>query len=299
MKKLVFKIEHHGNCLYIPYYDTKYYIFNNLDVVIFEKYHSYFSNENKDKTYKTKISDEEFKNIEELAEKTIKTDKEVLALDGETWGFKYYKNNKLYWKRNLSHIYGITALEKITQILISLKRETILKERLELYIPKIEDYWYEQEILSDLNTMKYNAGYDVSYEGYDYNTGCINFPKEKWEETYNKRIEENRFFAYLKVIPSDYYIGYCNYQYNKETNRYECGIVIEYNYRRRGFAKEGLKLLINHAKENGIEELYNTFELDRTDALELFKSLGFKIVEETNINKFNKKVKAVIIKLEL
>lgn len=35
--------------------------------------------------------------------------------------------------------------------------------------------------------MSYNKGYDVSYYGYHYDTGCIDFPKEKWEETYNKK----------------------------------------------------------------------------------------------------------------
>lgn len=53
---------------------------------------------------------------------------------------------------------------------------------LSLYIPKIEDYWYEEKLQSDPATMSYNAGYDVSYFGYHYDNGCIEFPKEKWEE---------------------------------------------------------------------------------------------------------------------
>lgn len=48
-----------------------------------------------------------------------------------------------------------------------------------LYIPKVEDYWYEEKLQSDPNTMSYNAGYDVSYYEYHYDTGCIDFPKEK------------------------------------------------------------------------------------------------------------------------
>ena len=46
--------------------------------------------------------------------------------------------------------------------------------RLELYIPKIEDYWYEEKIQSDPKTMSYNAGWDVSYvEGsLDINGDC-------------------------------------------------------------------------------------------------------------------------------
>ena len=166
---------------------------------------------------------------------------------------------------------------------------------LQLYIPKLEDYWYEQKIQSDKDTMSYNAGYDVSYSGYHYDTGCIDFPKEKWLEIYNKRINENRFFAYLKDTNTNKFVGYVNYQYNKDDNRYECGIVIEANKRGKGYAKEGLKLLCAHAKKNGIKSLYDNFEKDRP-GIEIFKQIGFKIYEETTWNKFGKKVTGIIVR---
>ena len=50
-------------------------------------------------------------------------------------------------------------------------------KNIELYIPKLEDYWYEEKLESDPLTMSYNAGYDVSYYGYHYDTGCIDFPE--------------------------------------------------------------------------------------------------------------------------
>ena len=52
-------------------------------------------------------------------------------------------------------------------------------KNIELVIPKLNQYSYEQKLESDSKTMSYNAGYDVSYFGYHYNTGCIDFPKEK------------------------------------------------------------------------------------------------------------------------
>ena len=62
------------------------------------------------------------------------------------------------------------------------------KRNISLYIPRLEDLWYEAKLQSDPNTMSYNAGYDVSYFGYHYDTGCIDFPKERWEEVYDKRL---------------------------------------------------------------------------------------------------------------
>lgn len=66
-------------------------------------------------------------------------------------------------------------------------------KNIKLVVPKLRDYYYEQKLESDPKTMSYNAGYDVSYFGYHYDTGCINFPRAKWKDTYNKRINENKF----------------------------------------------------------------------------------------------------------
>ena len=83
-----------------------------------------------------------------------------------------------------------------------------------LYIPKIEDYWYEEKVQSDPLSMNYNAGYDVSYYGYHYDTGCIDFPKEKWQETFDKRTKENKYFAYIMDNNLNEFVGYVNYHYN-------------------------------------------------------------------------------------
>ena len=169
---------------------------------------------------------------------------------------------------------------------------------LTLYVPKLEDYWYEQKLQSDPKTMEYNAGYDVSYYGYHYDTGCIDFPKERWQLSYDRRIKEKRYFAYLKDLSTNEFVGYVNYHYNKNEDKYECGIVIESIHRGKGYAKEGLKLLCCHAKENGIKALYDNFEKNR-DGAKVFFDLGFKIVEETTWKKFGKDVIGIIIKKDL
>ena len=169
---------------------------------------------------------------------------------------------------------------------------------LTLYVPKLEDYWYEQKLQSDPKTMEYNAGYDVSYYGYHYDTGCIDFPKERWQLSYDRRIKEKRYFAYLKDLSTNEFVGYVNYHYNKNEDKYECGIVIESIYRGKGYAKEGLNLLCCHAKENGINALYDNFEKDRNGA-KVFFELGFEIVEETTWKKFGKDVIGIIIKKDL
>ena len=51
-------------------------------------------------------------------------------------------------------------------------------EKLELYIPKLEDLWFYQQMTSDPETMSYNANWDVDYDGYHRDTGCI----RKWRK---------------------------------------------------------------------------------------------------------------------
>ena len=170
---------------------------------------------------------------------------------------------------------------------------------IELYEPKLEDYWYEAKVQSDPLSMSYNAGYEVSYYGYHYDTGCIDFPKEKWKETYNKRNKENVFFAYIKDNNLDEFVGYVNYHYNKSYNRYECGILIDSKYRGKGYSKKALQLLCNAARAKGIKELYDNFEIDRDNTLNIFKQVGFVVVKKLTWKKFDKEVKGVLVKIKL
>lgn len=43
-----------------------------------------------------------------------------------------------------------------------------------------DDYTYKKRLENDAKTMSYNAGYEVTYDGYNYDTGCIKFNKENW-----------------------------------------------------------------------------------------------------------------------
>ena len=146
--------------------------------------------------------------------------------------------------------------------------------------------------------MSYNAGYDVTYSEYHYDTGCIDFPKVKWKEIYDKRINENKYFAYIKDCTINRYVGCVNYQYNKTDDIYECGVLIESKYRGKGYSKDALRLLIKEANKNGIEYLYDTFEKDRENTLKTFLDVGFEVYKESTWKKFNKNVNGVIVRIK-
>lgn len=51
--------------------------------------------------------------------------------------------------------------------------------KISFHVPDLNEYGYEQQLESDPLSMSYNAGYDVSYPGYHYDSGCIDFPEER------------------------------------------------------------------------------------------------------------------------
>jgi len=164
--------------------------------------------------------------------------------------------------------------------------------------PSLDEYWYEQKILADPLAMEYNAGWNVSYDGYNYDTGCIDFPKEKWEKDFIKRQEVNRYFAYVVREEDKQFVGYVNFHYNKNDNRYDCGVLIEPSHRGKGYGKDALKQLCEIAfNEYNVEALYDNFEEER-NSFKIFGDVGFKIVREYISKKFNKDIKIMEICLK-
>jgi len=73
------------------------------------------------------------------------------------------------------------------------------------------------------------------------------------------------------------------YDFNFEKQNAGVGIVILKKYRRKGFAKQALNELINHAwKKLRLEQLHTGIFADNKASLALFKSVGFQKVRKNN-----------------
>ncbi len=159
-----------------------------------------------------------------------------------------------------------------------------------------KDFAYKAQVMRDPLSMSYNAGYDIQRDNYDYNTGTIIYPEERWGLEHLKNHSKKYYFAYIKDLDLNKYVGYCCYYL--ANSEYQCGIVIEYPYRHHGYGYQGLKLLIEKAKENNIDKLYDCFEKDR-GCLAMFETLGFEIKEKLLWKKFGKEVEGIIVCLDL
>lgn len=153
-----------------------------------------------------------------------------------------------------------------------------MRNRLSLYVPKLDDLWYRERLMSDPATMRYNRGYELDFTGYHRDTGCIDFPQSEWKEWYDYFIvrEPLRYYAYLARMADGAWIGEVNFHKNPEQDWHEMGVVIEAKHRGRGYAVEALRLLEEQAFErSGIEMLHNDFEVDREAAFRIHLAAGF------------------------
>jgi len=73
------------------------------------------------------------------------------------------------------------------------------------------------------------------------------------------------------------------YEYNFKKQSAGVGVVILKQYRRRGFAKQSLTLLINYAWEKlHLKQLHTGIFSDNKASLSLFQSIGFEMVGQNN-----------------
>ena len=161
--------------------------------------------------------------------------------------------------------------------LIDFAEKAMNKSNISLHVPTLEELWYRQKLLSDADTMSYNKGYDLNFDGYDNETGCIDFPKEDWQGWYDYFIGRTpeRYYAY--IVANGEFIGEVNVHENKEMNWYDMGIVIEAKHRGKGYAVTALKLLLEQAFDRlGAKAVHNDFEDIRDAAVKTHLAAGFK-----------------------
>ncbi len=145
---------------------------------------------------------------------------------------------------------------------------------LKLYLPKYEDLWFRKKMLGDSPTMSYNAKWG----------GTINFDESNWQDWYDYWIINNegiRFYRYL-LNEDNEFVGEIAYHYDKERKLYISNIIIYSKYRNSGYGKDGLILLMENAKKNNIDVLYDDIAVDNYNGQRLFMKCGFTKEYETS-----------------
>ncbi len=173
-------------------------------------------------------------------------------------------------------------------------------KNIQLYIPKVQDLWFRQQCMADPKTMSYNAGYDVHFEGYHFDTGCIDFPEDKWQTWYDTKMSNpDFFFAYIQDLDTQEYVGYVNFNRNVSTRNATMGIVILDRYRGNGYMKPSLVALAQAAKIRGVEKLTDNVPENRLSAMKGFYAVGFVKAHESKTEKFGQPEIVADLELDL
>ena len=167
-----------------------------------------------------------------------------------------------------------------------------------LVIPRKEDLWFKKEIKEDPATMDYNSGYDLTFNGYNRDTGTIQTDIKELEEVWFKRWvgnEPTNFYYYIKV--NDTFVGEIYTKFDEGRNAYEIGLVIKAEHRGKGYATPAIKLLCDKLKECGIKHLYHELPMTRKGAIKADINNGFVVIKENveGMKKFGKVEKLVYL----
>ena len=135
------------------------------------------------------------------------------------------------------------------------------------YKPTLQDLWFRQQFMADEATMSYNAAWG----------GTIPFPENTWKEWYDRWLihhENKRFYRYLMDTETQTFVGEIAYHYDEEREIWLADVIVASEYRGKGYGSEGLQLLCDAAKANGVEVLRDDIAIDNP-AARLFLKAGF------------------------
>ena len=115
---------------------------------------------------------------------------------------------------------------------------------LHLHKPTREELRFRQELLSDPSTMSYNHAYG----------GTIVFPPARWEgwaAHWLDAADGARFYRYL-AREDGIFVGETAYHYDEAQRIYICDVIVHARYRHQGYGREGLRLLCDAARAQGV-----------------------------------------------
>lgn len=173
-------------------------------------------------------------------------------------------------------------------------------EELELHIPNVEDMQFAQILQEDPDTMSYNAGWDLSYTGYHQETGCIDLPREKWSDKYERLVghEPHSFYAFIREKKSGRFVCEVNFHYTSEKSWWDMGVLVYAPYRGRGYGLRALEMLLYRAFiVCGISCLHNDFEDTREAAIAIHRAVGFRQIGESVMRRFGEPVRIIDLML--
>ncbi len=137
---------------------------------------------------------------------------------------------------------------------------------IQLVKPAYEELLFRQQLLADAETMSYNKKWG----------GVIHFPPDRWRDWYEKWVvcPDRRYYRYLYSTEHRAFVGETAFYFDDEFQCHICDIIVKHCCRGQGFGKEGLLLLLNEAKKQGITVIRDNIAIGNP-SIALFQRCGF------------------------
>lgn len=136
---------------------------------------------------------------------------------------------------------------------------------IKLYKPSLNELDFRRELLKDKATMAFNHAWG----------GVIDFNNyESWYKKWHLN-DEKHFHRYIKV--DEHFVG--EVAYYLEEGKWIISIIVKDAYRRRGYGKKAILLLLEECKKHGIKEVYDMIASDNP-SINLFLDLGFSVIDQ-------------------
>ncbi len=155
---------------------------------------------------------------------------------------------------------------------------------LELHVPTRAELGVRQQWLSDPGFMAYNAGWDVSYPGYDRVTGCIEWPESQWD-AFVERLAlpaDRQGYFYVRDCETGAFVGHAHCAVEPDGAAH-IGLNVVPASRGRGLGELVLRLLVERVwRDTTAEQIVNEFEDAREPAVRTHRRSGFVPDPETH-----------------
>ena len=145
------------------------------------------------------------------------------------------------------------------------------------HVPIRAEFGVRQTWLCDPEFMAHNAGWDLSYEGYDRDTGCIQWPESEWD-AFAERLAlpaDRQGYFFVRDTATGEFVGHAHYTVQPDGAAL-IGLNVVPSRRARGLGERVLRPLVDRVwRDTTAVEIVNDFEDEREPAVCVHRRCGF------------------------
>lgn len=116
---------------------------------------------------------------------------------------------------------------------------------------------------------------------------------EAWYKRFNNNLRN--YYAYIVSKEDKRFVGEVSIHYSFECEKYLVNILVENQYRNRGFGYEALKLMVDYVfTVMNLDAIYEKVSIDQEYPKDIYKRVGFQRLDDDYIMMTKKQYNAIL-----